>query len=652
MFILKFANKKIKQKNNNKINRTTNYNLSNNDYSWYYLIPLLIVAFIPLIVYMRPVPIHPEAAPFWVSDDFNVDFFSYLKARWLLWMTGFAIISIILLYIQNKINLTRLSNKLIFIPLSIYAVLTILSSLSSKYKYTAIWGFPDRYEGMLVLLAYILVMLATALLTQSDRHLKALLVAIAGSTTIISLIGIFQFFGADYFRTEFGKRMMLPAIHSHMADTLEFNFGAHTIYSTLYNTNYVGSFMTMLLPISIAMLLYLKQPKHKLLAGVFSCLIFANWVGSNSRAGLVGGVIGIVLLLILLRKVIIANWKQLAALLVSFVLIFSIMNIVSEGRLTGKYSSLNKQLDIGKVTDTDPPRLEDIVIDGNNASIITHRHTLNILVNDGVLSFTDTNGIDIMPDMITEDREIDDQAAMEMAAQGAEISVDDAGTMTISEEYMVLTNPEYDAYKFQFVANALRVKLGSYEFFLGIVDEEFKLFNNSGQILTIEPIPTWGFEGRELMGSSRGYIWSRSIPMLKDAIILGQGPDTYPITYPQHDYMGKLKYLYSVDMVVDKPHNLYLQIALGTGVLSLIALLVFWGWYFFYGLFIYIKHGPNSITDYSGVSILAGITGYLIAGLFNDSLVSVAPMFWLLLGIGLACNYMTKEQLNKVNNSM
>ena len=32
--------------------------------------------------------------------------------------------------------------------------------------------------------------------------------------------------------------------------------------------------------------------------------------------------------------------------------------------------------------------------------------------------------------------------------------------------------------------------------------------------------------------------------------------------------------------------------------------------------------------------------GYATAGMFNDSLVSVAPVFWVILGMGIACNYL------------
>jgi hypothetical protein len=39
-----------------------------------------------------------------------------------------------------------------------------------------------------------------------------------------------------------------------------------------------------------------------------------------------------------------------------------------------------------------------------------------------------------------------------------------------------------------------------------------------------------------------------------------------------------------------------------------------------------------------GLGCFTGIVGYLGAGLFNDSVVSVAPVFWVILGAGMRAN--------------
>ena len=91
-------------------------------------------------------------------------------------------------------------------------------------------------------------------------------------------------------------------------------------------------------------------------------------------------------------------------------------------------------------------------------------------------------------------------------------------------------------------------------------------------------------------------------------------------------------------MIVDKPHNLYLQIAVNTGVLSLIAFLAMIAVYVASCVKLYFARNNRSAAAPLGTAIFIGICSYLVAGLFNDSVVSVAAIFWVLLGTGFACN--------------
>ncbi|HOK49432.1 MAG TPA: O-antigen ligase family protein, partial [Sedimentibacter sp.] len=140
------------------------------------------------------------------------------------------------------------------------------------------------------------------------------------------------------------------------------------------------------------------------------------------------------------------------------------------------------------------------------------------------------------------------------------------------------------------------------------------------------------------------YIWSRTIPMLKDTLIIGYGPDNFPMVFPQEDYVGRFNVGNEgmLNIVIDKPHNMYLQTAVNTGVISLLALLAIWGIYIFDSLKIYLKGNMETFAEYMGAATFLSITAYLVAGLFNDSIVSVAPLFWILLGMGIGINKMIK----------
>jgi O-antigen ligase len=137
--------------------------------------------------------------------------------------------------------------------------------------------------------------------------------------------------------------------------------------------------------------------------------------------------------------------------------------------------------------------------------------------------------------------------------------------------------------------------------------------------------------GRE--GSSRWFIWENSLPLIKDYFWIGSGPDTFRYVFPSTPEERE-QYLGNRFMIVDKAHNEYLQLAITLGVpalilyLSLIAFVIRKAFQA-----IRIASDNEKIILYG---LLSAILGYLVQAFFNISVVSVAPFFWVLLGITLA----------------
>ncbi|TAH64168.1 MAG: O-antigen ligase domain-containing protein, partial [Anaerolineaceae bacterium] len=170
--------------------------------------------------------------------------------------------------------------------------------------------------------------------------------------------------------------------------------------------------------------------------------------------------------------------------------------------------------------------------------------------------------------------------------------------------------------------------------------------NNYGKLDKIIKAPGALFSGYEGYASGRGYIWSRTLPLLKKHIILGSGADTFMISFPQDDYVGLYNHGYS-DQLMTKPHNLYLQIGVQTGVLSLIAFLVFYAMYFISSVKLYIKGRYKSYYARVGVAILVASVSYIVLGLANDSSLTVAPVFWVLIGLGITVNRLAKPYIEE-----
>ncbi|MBX4258423.1 O-antigen ligase family protein [Clostridium estertheticum] len=581
-----------------------------------HIMPIMLMIFIvPIIVRLRVIPLIGAQFDLWTGVNKVYDFFSYYKMIWILMCTVLVIIMFMVKVFQTKFKVFRKSYY--FIPIAIYSVGIILSTMLSQYKGISVWGFIDRYEGMFVLLAYMITLSITILLVDCEYHIKLLFGALFASAIVIGVIGVFQYIGSDIFQSNFGKSMMLPAEYMKNADKIKFlNTG---IYSTLYHYNYVGSYMAMMFPLTITLFLLVKNKIGKYFMGVLSLLMLLNLIASNSRAGIIGGILALVVLLIMMRKHIKLEKKHVIVGCFIFVLMFVGLNVVSKGALNARMGTLFSEVKLLVSPDNKKQSyenlipLKDVKVQGATAHIVINDEVLNLEISGNSFVFSDKNKQPVKMEFISQ-----------------------SNSYTLKDE-------RYKGYNIglSYTNNKPVIHI-----FKGDVKLYFKLENNlisivdyKGKDIDINNIPRWGFEGKELFASSRGYIWSRSLPLVKDTLLLGHGPDTFAAYFPQQDIKGKM-YAYSGDMwqLVDKAHNLYLQIALNTGVLSLLAVLALFIMYIKKSCKIYYNSSFKDFNSVAGLGIFVAVVGYLGAALFNDSVVSVAPVFWILLGMGISIN--------------
>lgn len=109
----------------------------------------------------------------------------------------------------------------------------------------------------------------------------------------------------------------------------------------------------------------------------------------------------------------------------------------------------------------------------------------------------------------------------------------------------------------------------------------------------------------------RLFMWKHGVKLLH---LTGRGPATFMMDFPQN-LITQAETGWQPGVSVDRPHNMIIQIAHATGLLSLIPLLGI--------LFGAVKR--ESIYRY-------GVFGFLIAGLFTDSMVGITPIFAIIAG--------------------
>lgn len=146
------------------------------------------------------------------------------------------------------------------------------------------------------------------------------------------------------------------------------------------------------------------------------------------------------------------------------------------------------------------------------------------------------------------------------------------------------------------------------------------------------------FVGKEKIGSMRGYIWGRTLPLMKHNLLLGTGPDTFAYEFPNRDIFGKQYAYHTVYAYVEKAHNQYMQTFVQNGGIAFLAYLGILLLYLIDSIKLYGFKRQYAVREWFGLALCLAVVGYMGDTFFIDSCISNAPIFWVLLGVGIAVN--------------
>ncbi len=574
-----------------------------NKKKWLIIIPiLLIITILPLILRMKVLELSTELQPLWNGSKVVSDVFSYYKMYFLLVCS----IALIIGFIVNINHVRKIKWNIYILLLALYDIFTIISTIFSKHMDIALFGFVDRFEGMFVILSYALLAISCIIFIDKKWEVEALYKGLAISAAIIGLIGTLQYVGFDIFRTEFINNIITPSKYSGLADIM-YNFKPHAVYSTLQNPNYIGSYMAMLFPISIMLFITSSNRTKTVGYGLLCCVVFLSLFGSLSRAGIAGALISTVLLIIFFRKRIKVKKVKFISLFFCLILVFTLTNYVEEFKLlegSSQYLTDKRDDEISKAV-----VLQNIELLKDSIKIKSNKSELIISLKENHLSFIDQ--------------------------YNKELKIKQNGETVVFDEKL------YDQYKITIPAKGGIIRVGVKDLEISFAYTRkagFQVIKGNGTLADIDYPESTGFKFNQGFASSRGYIWSKTIPMVKKTLLLGNGPDTFIAYFPHNDFVGKLNVFRTIDIVIDKPHNMYLQIGVNTGIVSLILLLSLFVIYIWNSIKLYKYCSFEDTLEIYGFCSFLAVFAYLVVGIFNDSVISVAPVFWILLGIGIAIN--------------
>lgn len=581
---------------------------------WEYLPIFFMVVCVPAIVCAKQYSAGLLEYAWFSGTDSVYDFFLYWKSR-LIIFTGFLTLACFLLKAgyrtSGKHEKSNLSGKP-FLCLVVYAFFILLSAFLAENKYMAFWGGFEQFESGLVLLSYLLVSYYTYLMIKISFKIENICFLLLAGMGIVSIIGAFQAMTLDFFQNDLGQMFMKMTEPSLIGQSLKFNFGVGRTYAAQYNPNYIGSYVALCLPFTVAGCFVFKSNFKKCILALISFFLLLSLIGSESMTGYLALLLTAILLFVLFIPLMKKYWKQLACIVGICIFAAAILCFIKPDAITYAY---NKIFYVAK-----------------------NEYAVQKFGNeDGKLAVY-TRNKRMLLDMTGETKEDWDVSAYDMSGNKLECSHENSVYTISSEEFLGFTisrtsltlNNDSTIY-------GMKVSIDGKNWQFIKQDELYYYVNFFGRIDEIKEIPYIGFENSQHFASRRGYIWSRTLPLISEHILTGCGPDNFVLAFPNDDYVGLENNDYSGN-IITKPHNMYLQIAVQTGLVSLIAFLVFYIHYFIGSIRMFFKIKNYGSREITALGLFLGTFGYIITGLANDSSITVAPVFWVMIGAGIAVN--------------
>lgn len=591
----------------------------------FWLLPVgIAIAVIPLIVRYYRFSTGLGGYEWFGNNDEAVDFFLYYKSLFFSILSGIMLLLTVIRLIREGKSI-KWTNM--FIPLFAYGLLSLVSTLFSAHTSYGLTGIYEQFESLFSLLGYVVIAYYTYLCVSTERDARHIVAWLLFCALVMLYIGFTQAFTTDFYQTITGQRLIAPASVVYSGE-LHFNFEPGRVYLSLYNPNYVGSYASLIIPIFAVLAFFRREIVKRILFAVVAVGLMLCLFGSQSRSGILGMCAALVVLIVLMRTQIIKYWKISLTAVVAIVAAFVLINVLSDGNvLWNKLKSVFNP-------SVQERHLEAIYTNDDNVEVVYDGHHYyftyiydnsngNVYINgeyeNGSAIVMDINETGDGYNIIDEEFPISVSGAYFAENEAAGIPAAPGFCLFIEGERYGFTNAFNNTYLYW-------TAVGKYD----------KINNAESAVFT--EVPSFA--------SGRGYIWSRTIPLLKKTLLLGTGADTFVFEYPNDDYVG-MSQEGMTGSLITKPHNMYLQIGVQSGVPALIAVVVFYILYFIDSIKIFWRSKFDNYLSWAGLGIFIGTIGYMVTGLANDSTITVAPVFWALIGAGLAINRELKNTASR-----
>ena len=560
------------------------------------LLPVLFITTLFLFcVRCRIVPTGYDGFFWYAEGEYTGDLYAYFRMQVFTVLTAvFAAYMIFLLATGN----VKLYKHKVYIPMIVYVVMVIVSYLLSEYKNIALFGAIGKYEGTLTLICYMLILFYTMHAIRSENSVKLVLKCFGIACLVLGLWGILQVTGMRL--DQLPEALYIPASMRGYVDPFQ-DMQTTAVNWFFTNQNYASFFLIFPVCLFGMACIGTEDKKKKILwAALTGLMLFCLWQASS-----LGGMVG------------------LAASVVAALLIAGGKNIAKWGKSLG-ILALAAVVSIGASL----PVIMGEVKSGVGQNELTVEGDLQFAKIDHII----TDGADIV-----------------FSFAGEEIRIE-----TEKDELKeVQENPYLQASAYTDVGTGytiIEAKTANKTWPFAVVDGQTYFVSEAGEPILLDKVDSMGFENSQEFATNRGYIWSRTLPLVKETVLFGKGADTFAIYFPQNDYAGKYNIGYYTDdynAQYDKPHNMYLGWAVNTGVISMVAMIVVFLLYLAESVKVYRKHTYEGVMDHIGMGIFIAVVGFMVSGLVNDTTIQMMPLVYVFMGMGFAINRMLKNSAEK-----
>ena len=617
---------------------------------WVFIPIAIILIIIPLITIIHHFDCGLENYEWFSLDGTIDDFFLYYKSFFLR-IVGAVILVILALvvpfhdhdFLKEKRNISPVT------AMGIFGLITLLSSFLSEHKEDAFLGGVEEFEGCFILLTYVVSFYLAFGYVKTTKVIKFILDAMLIGGFCIGLLGFLQSIGLDWMKTDFAKYLVTFEIR----DSIDMNtfqmgsvFDGNRAYATLYNPNYMGSYVAIVLPYTAYLIFFGEKIYRKIFAFITSVMLVVSLYFSNSLTGMLSVVFGVVVLVVLIIPLLKKKGRIITFSVIGILVAAAFAVMITSGfmdKLFNPSGGNDKGIQNIDNMKNHKDHIDVFLMDGRKIVINMNKEVLA----DPLWALNSTLG-----DLITIKDEKKNDITFEIGDDGhAKITQEGYPELEFYTEIVTdatVTEPseenDYGYVSLLYIHD--NDADGTFRF--KHKDDKIMYLNDFDRTDNIYFIDKWGFRNNDDFASGRGYIWARTFPLLVRSLITGFGPDNFVYYYPNFDYVGK-GYGNYVNMTTSKPHNMFMQIWVQDGFLACAAMI------FLYILFMIrafkLCYGKYRLKVERGTTafgvVLATATaasGFMFVGIANDSLVGITSIYWCMLGLGYAAESICHKQ--------